>query len=174
MIRKKMGRLLAVPALMFLVFIFLSNINVNAATVSKEDKIESIFDDMSCYYTQNQMDDNGKSTMQSIKKQNEWNKELQKMGVTKITSKEAMKITNNKSIASLRNVSFYTYNETYTYRNKKYSIRKLYAASTGPGNKLDNGGDGRKLYTGQEYTVKNINLCTENNRSYSSSSMATV
>lgn len=156
MIRKKMGRLLAVPALMFLVFIFLSNINVNAATVSKEDKIESIFDDMSCYYTQNQMDDNGKSTMQSIKKQNEWNKELQKMGVTKITSKEAMKITNNKSIASLRNVSFYTYNETYTYRNKKYSIRKLYAASTGPGNKLDNGGDGRKLYTGQEYTVKNI------------------
>lgn len=145
-----------ISALTIVMLMFSSGITVNAADISKETKIENIFKDMSIYYTQNMLNSSTQSRLQSITKQNNWDKELKKMGVTPITSAQVMQITNNKSTAALRNVRWYTSNETYTYKNKKYSVCKLYATSIGSGNKLDNGGDGRKLYTGQEYAVKNL------------------
>lgn len=152
--KRKQGYYIALILVALSLFI-VDKTDVYAMTMSKEEQIENVFDDMSCYYTQNEMN-NEKHIMQDISKQNEWNRKLQKLGITKITPQRAREITNNRAIALSSNVNFYTSTEVYTYKNKKYSIRKLYAQSKGRGNRLDNGADGKKLYTRQEYLVKDI------------------
>ena len=70
-----------ISTLTIVMLMFSNGITVNAADISKDTKIENIFEDMSIYYTQNMLNNSTQSRLQSITKQNNWDKELKKWGL---------------------------------------------------------------------------------------------
>lgn len=155
-----------------LITLFLSSMtvpNVYAEDISIEDQIldttdeviDKILDKASITYTYNYLKN---ETIKNRATKNNFDKELNQLGVTALTANQAKEIINNKPgikqevPRSSLEIAWYSKRFNHTYKGKKYSIQKLYAQGMCGGTGLANGKNDATLYTGTGRVVNDLSV----------------